>query len=417
MARGFLSTVNKIAREAERSARRAQREAERREREAERNEAKRVREMERAQQQDARAQEAERKRQILDARAAHVEARNTKVEELNAELAQRCDAIDGLLAATLEIDDYFDLTSLRREPAVIPFKHSELEQPSPRPPAISDPVEPIYAEPSPPKALFGKEKKHKAAIAEAQEAHELARREWQRELKQVQTRRIALNQEHEKTEQMRLEKLASAKAAHAKACAKQEQEVPEYNEGIERLIANLGYGSTDAVEAYFSIVFARSIYPDHFPVSHESKFEPSSAELRLRVSIPPPSDLETVKTYRYVKKNDEIAATNLSQKACRDRYASAIDQVALRSIHEVFEADRRGLVKTLSVEVGTQATDPATGIESFIPLAAVAAEREAFLQFDLSAVVPRITMQHLGGVFSKKPFELIAVDTSGVRKT
>jgi restriction system protein len=416
MARGFLSTVNKIAREAEKSARRAQQEAERREREAARNEAQLVREMERARQQEVRAQEAERKRQISEAKAAHVEARNAEVEELNAELAQKCDAIDGILAATLEIDDYFDLTSLRRAPEVVPFKHSELEQPSPRPPAISDPVEPVYVEPPPPKALFGKEKKHKAAIAEAQEAHELAQREWQRELKQAQARRIAENQEYEKTEKTRLEKLASAKAAHAKACAQKEQEVAEYNDGIERLIADLGYGSTDAVEAYFSIVFARSIFPDHFPVSHESTFEPSSAELRVRVSIPPPSDMVTIKNYRYVKKDDEIAVTNLSQKACKDRYASAIDQVALRSIHEVFEADRRGLVKTVSVEVGTQAADPATGIESFIPLAAVAAERENFLQFDLSAVVPRVTMEHLGGVFSKKPYDLIAVDTSGVRK-
>ena len=74
-------------------------------------------------------------------------------------------------------------------------------------------------------------------------------------------------------------------------------------------------------------------------------------------------------------------------------------------------------MKTVSVEVGTQAADPATGIEGFIPLAAVAAEREGFLQFDLSAVVPRVTMEHLGGVFSKKPYDLIAVDTSGVRKT
>ena len=43
---------------------------------------------------------------------------------------------------------------------------------------------------------------------------------------------------------------------------------------------------------------------------------------------------------------------------------------------EVFEADRRGLIKTISLEVGTNSIDPATGRPTYIPFVITAAERE-----------------------------------------
>ena len=89
-------------------------------------------------------------------------------------------------------------------------------------------------------------------------------------------------------------------------------------------------------------------------MTHEFEFDPSTAELRLRVSVPPPSEVPTVKGYKYKKSADEITSTSLSQKECRERYASAVHQVALRSFHEVFESDRRGLIKNDLVGSGDE---------------------------------------------------------------
>jgi restriction system protein len=91
--------------------------------------------------------------------------------------------------------------------------------------------------------------------------------------------------------------------------------------------------------------------------------------------------------------------------------------VALRSIHEVFEADRRGLIKTISLTVGTETIDPATGRHTYVPFVVVGAEREAFLTFDLSAVVPESTLSHLGAAVSKNPYALAPADTTGVRRS
>src|SRR5665811_1864317 len=141
----------------------------------------------------------------------------------------------------------------------------------------------------------------------------------------------------------------------------------------DKLIADLGYGVVDAVQEYVSIVLSNSVYPDDFLVEHDFEFDAATAELRLRVLVPGPDRLSTTSAYKYTKSSDEITAASLSQKACKDRYASAVHQVALRSMHEVFEADRRGLIKTISLEVGTETIDPATGREGYIPFVAACA--------------------------------------------
>jgi restriction system protein len=106
----------------------------------------------------------------------------------------------------------------------------------------------------------------------------------------------------------------------------------------------------------------------------------------------------------------------MSDKECRERYASAVHQVALRSFHEVFEADRRGLIRTISLEVGTSAVDPATGVRGYIPFVVAAADRESFMAFDLSAVVPALTLERLGGVVSKNPYALASAERAGIRR-
>ena len=166
-------------------------------------------------------------------------------------------------------------------------------------------------------------------------------------------------------------RLRLERARYAAECAAREAAAAEHNQALDTLNANLGYGAADAVEEYVSLVFANSAYPAHFPVEHDFEFDPTTAELRLRVLVPGPDKVPATSAYKYAKSSDEITSTSLSQKACKDRYADAVHQVALRSMHEVFEADRRGLIKTISLEVGTETIDPATGREAYVPFVAV----------------------------------------------
>jgi len=299
------------------------------------------------------------------------------------------------------------------------FDRADLEAPTPSPSPILDPPEPALSSPPPPKGLlglFGK-KKHAKAVAEATDAHECAIAAWQAELVQIESARKTAASQHAEMEHRRVSTLEVERARYTAECSTREAEATEHNKAIDTLIANLGYGAVDAVQEYVSIVLSNSVYPVHFPVEHDFSFDVENAELRLRVSVPSPDKVPTTKAYKYTKSADEITATSLSQKACKERYANAVHQIALRSIHEVFEADRRGLIKSISVEVGTETADPATGLEGYISFVATGAERDSFLELNLSNVVPAAALGHLGAAVSKNPLGLVAANASGVRRS
>lgn len=416
--RGFFAELERQARLAARDRERAQAAAVRQHNAAVRQAEQAQRAADRARAQFARASEAERKRLEKEARAAHIAAREAEVAERNLALAQVHEEIDSLLSATLGVDDYVDLETLRMRAEHPPFDGADLEEPVPPPEPVRDPPEPVFSAPVPPSGLgglFGK-KKHTEAVAAAEAEHEAAVGRWRAKLDELAKSRVDAAKWHAQAEADRLAKLEAERTRYAAECATRDQEAAERNAELDRLIANLGYGTVEAVQEYVSIVLSHSVYPDHFPVEHEFTFDPATAELRLRAFVPDPGDIPAVKAYKYVKASDEIAATPLPQRELKERYAGAVQNVALRSLHEVFEADRRGLIKTISLEVGTNTIDRATGKDVYVPLVAVGAERDTFVEFDLAAVVPMATLKHLGAAVSKDPYSLVPADTSGVRR-
>jgi restriction system protein len=88
----------------------------------------------------------------------------------------------------------------------------------------------------------------------------------------------------------------------------------------------------------------------------------------------------------------------------------------VRTLHEIFEADRAGKIQTITLHVATETKDPATGLERRVAFVGVGAERDSFMTFDLHNVVPAATLEHLGAAVSKNPYELVGIDEApGVR--
>lgn len=417
--RGFFAELQHQARVASHQRERAERESVRRYAVAVRQAEQAKKASERAQTQLAKAADSDRKRFEKEAREAHLANMEAEVIERNRHLEQIYADIDSLLAYTLDVDDYVDLESLRIVVTHPPFDRADLEVPTPCQNRIPDPSEPVLVLPQPPSGLasfFGK-KKYAEAVENAQWAHEQALIQWRTACRKVLADRQKAEEVRAREEARRLGSLNAERERYAHECAARESQAIDSNRRLDELITNLGYGTADAIQEYVSIVLSNSVFPDQFQVAHEFEFEPSTAELHLRVLVPGPSDMPKIKSYKYLKANDEIVPIAVSQKECRDRYANVIHQVALRSFHEVFESDRRGLIKTISLEVGANTIDPATGQRTYVPFVIAAAERESFLAFDLSAVVPALTLGRLGAAVSKNPFSLVAVERSGIRRS
>ena len=339
-----------------------------------------------------------------------------EVDDLNRGLAETYDEIDNLLAATLSVDDHVDLESLRREVEHPAFDRADLEQAIPAPALIPDPDAPVLEIPPPPRGFFRRKQRHAALVAAAESAYANACAEWERQKESLQAQREIAVAEHQRAESERVEMLRQERARYQSECEQREAKVAEHNLAVNTLIANLGYGTVEAVQEYVSIVLANSVYPQHFMVEHSCEFDPSTAELSMRVLVPGPSTVPTVKAFKYTKSTDQITSTNLPQKIIRDRYAGAVHQVAIRSLHEIFEADRRGLINAISLELGTETIVPATGQMTYVPFVALAVERATFIEFCLSEVVPMATFAHLNAAVSKNPYDLAPVSAGGVRK-
>jgi restriction system protein len=344
---------------------------------------------------------------------------NAEVEQLNLELSEIAEDLEGILASTLEVDDFVDVEALKVQAMHPPFLPQDSLLKSRPPLHVADPLAPTYVEPTTSKLyiyFFGK-KKHKKKVTAARARYASESEAWRIAMEQVEASRMEEAALYEERERQRLAGLQTAQDIYAAECAERDQDAATRNCAVDALIANLGYGTPEAIEEYIGIVLSNAIYPDHFPIEHEFSYVPDSAELTLRVSVPTPDQISTVKAYKYTKATDEITAVQMTVKACKDRYTSAIHQVALRLPHEVFEADRRGLIGSVSLQVGTHTTHPATGVSGFIPFVAMGVAREVFLKLELSNVLPGATLTHLGASVSKNPFELVPAIVSGVRRS
>ncbi|WP_329374591.1 hypothetical protein OG896_06235 [Streptomyces sp. NBC_00669] len=418
--RGFFAELNYQAQQAEKRRRQQDAVAHRAHLAAQRQAERATKAYERAQMAAARSSAAERKAAEREAARLHVESRLAEVESMNASLAGDLSDIDGLLAWALEMDDYVDLDSLKV--SVVehpPFAPGQLAVPAAAVPKPDDVPEPVYEEPPAPgglSAILGGKKRHQQAVEKARTAFADAHHHWERARDAAHSSYVKKAAQRDKSEEKRVAELSAAEEKYRQECEKREAKASAHNAEVAKLINDLAFDVESAIQEYVGIVLSNSLYPEVFPVEHNHVFSLASRELSLEVSVPEPSSMSSVKAYRYVKAKDEITSTNLPVREKKERYANAVWQVAVRCLHEVFEADRAGKVHSIALAVGVDTVDTATGRPTTVPLVFVAAERETFNSFDLTKVVPQDTLRHLGAAMSKSPFDLVPADTSrGVR--
>lgn len=349
----------------------------------------------------------------------HQEMQRATAEMMTAEAADTFGQIDSILAATLDVDDYVDIESLKQSVEHPPFGHDDLVRSIPAPKLERPPTEPTFEPPPEPtglKKVFGK-KAHAEAVEAARAAWTTNHQQWTDYVNRVLPAKNAERQaQHANAEKVRHEKLAAAEANYQQQCAERERAVREANERLDTFRQALAVGDPDAVDEYVGLVLSNSVYPDAFEVDHDYRFDAGCGELTVDVTVPAPSGIPNVKAYKYVASSDEIRETRCTQKEQRDRYNGAVAAVAVRTFHEVFEADRQERIKTVSLTVKTAAINPATGLEEEFVFVRAAADRDEFTRFELANVEPAETLAHMRSSVSKNAFGLKPVSTArGVR--
>jgi restriction system protein len=341
-----------------------------------------IRERERA----ARAAERERVLEEKERARLYAEARAAEVDEMNEDLDAQLEALEGVLAATLPVDDYIDFEELKRRPDLPAFDTGLLSRPAKHPVLDLPPAPSAMA-----KILPGAKRKHAEAVAAAEAEHHAA---------------LA---RYEEAENKRAAAIETAKADHQRRVAEIQAEAEAANREVDEFRAAFEAGDPAAVVDYFGLVLTASRYPDGFPKTHKLAFVPESKQLVLEYDLPRLDVVPDVRQYRYVKAKDDVTSATRPHKERRALYARAVSQTTLRCIHELFEADRSGHVDTIVFNGYVDTIDPRTGRPTRPCLVTVRTTRDAFMELDLGHVEPQACLKGLNAAVSKDPAELAPV--------
>ena len=181
------------------------------------------------------------------------------------------------------------------------------------------------------------------------------------------------------------------------------------NSRIIEMKTQYTHGDASAVSDYCDMVLANSQYPESFPQEWDIEFRPEPGMLLIEYKLPAPGLMPTAKAFKYVATRDTIEEQSLSTSFRNSLYDSVLYQIALRTIHEIFDADLIEAISSVNFNGWVRDIEPATGNEVDTCVMSVQASREDFSQINLANVDPKACFKSLKGVGSSKLHGIAAV--------
>ena len=346
-----------------------------------------VRQLER-QHRMAEAQQARNDREALKLeKAQYLADRQGEVDDLNSELVDRLAALEGLLAHTLLRDDRIDFADLRLTASFRSFDPPQELSPGRAPRATRV---------APPSGLGrflpGASKRHAKAVEGADANHRDAMSEFSRAEAAKRSAFMELKQQYEREKAM------------------YDAEAQRRNSEIDEFQAEYLAKEAEAVVAYSEMVLTRSEYPaEGFAQKFRIAYRPESSELVVEYDLPEVSIIPEEAEYRYVKTRDTIESKPRKAAEIKQVYREMIASIALRTLHELFEADQADALALITFNGMVDTHDPASGREVRVPVVSVRAPKGDFLALRLEKVDKVACLRNLGAQVSGRPDELQAI--------
>ena len=302
-------------------------------------------------------------------------ARHAEVVARHAAQAARVHDLNNLLESALLRGEPFDLTRLRMDPPRPAFEPGVAGD-SLMPPAWAD----FAPEVGPGrKRLLDDQKYRGIRLADARDRFQRALRA------------------HGDAEMARQGALMGAQQIHNERGAARDAEARVHNEGLNAFASVLDGGDQTAVAGYFGLVMSGSVYPIDFPQHFRLAYLPQLSELVVEVTLPGVQVIPTASELQYVADSDEVVVSARDAAEVESFYASVVAQVVLRNLHELFDADYRGWLESVTLNGMTmQAT--AGRPDRRVCLVTVRTTRSEFEQLNLTHQDPRTNLAELGAV-------------------
>lgn len=158
-------------------------------------------------------------------------------------------------------------------------------------------------------------------------------------------------------------------------------------------------GVPDAVKSCIDKVLLASPYPKGLTLKPETQYDQASATVIVNCWLPHPSNMPQNAEYKYVASKKEIQPVPIKPKDIAALYDSVINQIALRTISEVFRAVFSPEHVTAVVFNGwIKGVDPKTGKKFTACIISCLANRDDFEKLDLAQVDPKECIRGLKGL-------------------
>jgi restriction system protein len=333
-------------------------------------------------------QAANQKKRSREAAIHDKQAKQELAVEQTKEALAAIEVIEHTLQHTLAIDDTVNWESLLDE-----SEFSEKEPPEPT--LVSMPIEPKSTdERYTPKLgffdrIFPKSKARKidAAVKLFYDEH----KGWDKKKEDTDKKNLELEEKHKKDEN--------------DWSIKKEQFKKNQEQGNNNLLQRKEQyfnQEAGAISDYCEIVLSNSQYPDQFPQNYDLEYNTETRILVVDYSLPNNECLPSIKAVKYIISRDEFTETKLTEAALNKLYDKLLYQIALRSIHELYEADVVKAIDSIVFNGWVNSIDKGTGQEVNACILSVQASKEDFLSINLKNVEPKLCFKQLKGIGSSK---------------
>jgi restriction system protein len=346
--------------------------------------------------------------QAKEAQRRDRQATLDKKEACKAEAAERTSdatdnlrALEGLLHATLSVDDTVDWRELEDHRSYdIP---APTEPGTPGGPSLSrNPEEPARSSPAFRAdinlldKLFRSRGDRKRAQATAK--FERAVQQWEAECARIESENTATVDGHE-----------AATRTWEVARAQWESSQAENNAAVQKERDLYQEGAPDAVEEYCDLVLSRSSYPDGLSLEYEVQYLDDTRTAIVEVQLPAVDDMPTLREVKYIQSREEFDEKYLSEGQTKKLYDAVLYQVCLRTLHELFEADAIDAIDAIALNGSVTSIDRATGKSVTACILSIQVNKTEFEDINLEAVDAKACFKNLKGVGSSKLHSLTPI--------
>ncbi|WP_035276490.1 restriction endonuclease [Desulforegula conservatrix] len=341
--------------------------------------------------------------QDKEAKAAYKDARIAEAEERTSEAKAKLLGIESILSHTLTINDAINWDQLK--------DRSEFLNPKPIRQKLESPIfellppEPMQDDPALKpklgilKTIFTSGKK----LGQMKEdAYAQAFRSWLEEkdrverLNEVKAEEFAIkDRQAQKKYDLASEKYATEKRQFYDARDQTNAAIEAQKDAYFRC-------ESGAISDYCEMVLSNSEYPESFPKDWFLDYINDSRMLVVDYTLPAKNDLPTLKEVKYQQSKDEMKEVHISAKELDATYENVLYKIALRTVHELFEADIVNAVDAIVFNGFSKHIDQSTGKAVNPCIMSVQSKKEDFMAINLANIDPKACFKSLKGVGSAK---------------